>query len=159
MLFFLAVLGLYCWAGFFLFAASRGCSLVWCARRLIAVASLVELGLQCTRASAVAAPWLWSTGSIVAQGCSWPAACGIFLDWGLNEPCLLNWQVDSLPPSYQGSPQKYILERLSINIYIYISCKLIYLIADFNENMLCEDSFIQQAVIQYNVMFHTLKIK
>ena len=45
MLLFLAVLGLYCWAGFFVFAASRGCSLGVVCRRLIAVASLVELGL------------------------------------------------------------------------------------------------------------------
>ena len=31
------------------------------------------------------------------------AACGIFPDQELN-PCLLHWQVDSLPLSEQGSP-------------------------------------------------------
>ena len=30
-------------------------------------------------------------------------ACGIFLDQGSN-PCILHWQVDSLPLSHQGSP-------------------------------------------------------
>ena len=32
------------------------------------------------------------------------SACGIFPDQGLN-PCLLHWQVDSLPLSHQGSPR------------------------------------------------------
>ena len=35
-------------------------------------------------------------------GCS--VACGIFLDQGSN-PCLLHWQVDSLPLSHQGRPR------------------------------------------------------
>ena len=35
-------------------------------------------------------------------GCS--VACGIFLDQGSN-PCLLHWQVDSLPLSHQESPK------------------------------------------------------
>ena len=40
---------------------------------------------------------LWSIGSIVAlASCS--AACGFFLDQGLNL-CLLLWQVNSLPLS------------------------------------------------------------
>ena len=34
---------------------------------------------------------------------SCPSARGIFLDQGSN-PCLLPWQVDSLPLSHQGSP-------------------------------------------------------
>ena len=29
---------------------------------------------------------------------------GVFPNQGLN-PCLLHWQVDSLPPSHQGSPK------------------------------------------------------
>ena len=32
-----------------------------------------------------------------------PMACGIFLDQELN-PCLLHWQVDSLPLSHMGGP-------------------------------------------------------
>ena len=36
---------------------------------------------------------------------------GIFLTQGLN-PCLLHWQVDSLPLSYQGSPGKALLSVL-----------------------------------------------
>ena len=52
---------------------------------------------------------LRSTGSrragsaIVAQGPSRSAACGIFLDQGLN-PCPLHWQADSQPLHHQGSP-------------------------------------------------------
>ena len=40
---------------------------------------------------------------VVVQGLSCSAACGILLDQGSN-PCLLHWQVDSLPLSHQGSP-------------------------------------------------------
>ena len=48
---------------------------------------------------------LWSIGSaVVAHRLSRPMACGIFLDQGSN-PCLLHWQVDSLPLSHQGSPE------------------------------------------------------
>ena len=35
-----------------------------------------------------------------------PPTCGIFSDQILN-PCLLHWQVDSLPVSHQGSPTKW----------------------------------------------------
>ena len=37
-------------------------------------------------------------------------ACGIFLDQELN-PCLLNWQADSLPRSHQESPIRMFLEK------------------------------------------------
>ena len=47
---------------------------------------------------------LWSRGSIVvAHRLSCSVACGIFLDQRWNS-CLLHWQVDSLPLSYQGGP-------------------------------------------------------
>ena len=36
-------------------------------------------------------------------GLSCPKARGIFPDQGSN-PCLLHWQVDSVPLSHQGSP-------------------------------------------------------
>ena len=36
----------------------------------------------------------------MVHGHSCPEACGIFLAQGLN-PCLLNWQADSLPLSHQ----------------------------------------------------------
>ena len=49
--------------------------------------------------------WILDTGSVVvARGLSCSAACGIFPDQGLN-PCLLHWQVDSLPLSPQRSPE------------------------------------------------------
>ena len=53
--------------------------------------------------SAVTAPGLQGTGSVVAQEFSRCMACGIFLAQGSN-PCLLNWQVDSSPLSHQESP-------------------------------------------------------
>ena len=55
--------------------------------------------------SVVAAPGLWSTGSVVVvlRMLSCSSACGIFLDQGSN-PFLLYWHADSLPLSYQGSP-------------------------------------------------------
>ena len=37
-------------------------------------------------------------------------ACGIFQDQGSN-PCLLQWQVDSLPLSHQGSPTTVFLGK------------------------------------------------
>ena len=68
-------------------------------------------GFLCCRAQAlgavgsvVAAPGFWSTGSVVvAPRLSCPTVCGVFLDQGSN-PCLLRWQVVSLPLSHQGSP-------------------------------------------------------
>ena len=72
---------------------SRGYSWVVVLRLLAAAASLVvERGLQGSRASVV-----------VAQGLGCSSACGIFPDQGWN-PCLLHWQMDSLPLSHQGSP-------------------------------------------------------
>ena len=50
-------------------------------------------------------PGLWSTGAaVVAHGLSCPAACGLFLDQGLN-PNLLHWQAvfTTEPP---GKPKK-----------------------------------------------------
>ena len=53
--------------------------------------------------SVVAVPELQSTGSVVVvHGLSCSAACGIFLDEGSN-PCLLHWQVHSVPLSHRGS--------------------------------------------------------
>ena len=66
--------------------------------------SLVAVcGLLTAVTSFVATPGLESTDSIVvAQRVSCSMACGIFPYQGSN-PCLLYWQVDSLPPSHQGS--------------------------------------------------------
>ena len=47
-------------------------------------------------------------------------ACGIFLDQGLN-PCLLNWQADSLPLSYQGSPGISSF-KISSLMYVLFGC-------------------------------------
>ena len=63
-------------------------------------------GLQQLRhvASVVAAPRLYSTGSVVvAHKLSCSVAYGIFPDQGWN-PCLLHWQIYSLLVSHRGSP-------------------------------------------------------
>ena len=69
--------------------------------------SLLRHGPYGMQASAVAAPGLLSTGSIVVMhGLSCSKACGIFLDQGSNL-YLLHWQADSLPLSHQGNPKIY----------------------------------------------------
>ena len=113
---FLAAQGLCCCMGFSLVAESGGHSLgavlLSSFRLLTAVAlSLRSAGSRHVRASVVAACELSTGGS---QGLeprlSSSAACGIFLDQGSN-PCLLHWQVDSLPLSHQGSPCTDFIER------------------------------------------------
>ena len=47
---------------------------------------------------------------IVTRGLSCSEACGIFPDQGSN-PCLLHWQMDSLPLSSQGSPVLHFWNR------------------------------------------------
>ena len=86
-------------------AGSAGVSLVVVQWLLIVVASLL------------AAPRLWSTGSVVVMhGLSCPVACGIFLGQESNS-CLLHWQADFfLPLSHQESPQITILGGLQITI-------------------------------------------
>ena len=88
--------------GFSLAAESRGCSLHAMYTLLVAVASLV------------AAPRLYSTGSVVvACGISCSAAGGILPDQGSNL-WLLHWQVDSLPLSPQESPRMFVLYSVSL---------------------------------------------
>ena len=114
----MAVLGLCFAAGFSLLATSGGYSVLGVSGLLAAVASLVvEPGLRACGfqqlwhvGSVVAAPRLLSIDSIiVAHGLSSCSASGIFLDQG-SSPCLLHWQVDSLPPSHRGS------------LHIFVSC-------------------------------------
>ena len=93
-----------CWCfvaalGFSLVAASRGYSLVPVHGLLIVMASLiVEHGSSA-----------WASVG-VAHGLSCFAACGIFLEQGLN-PCLLHWPVDSLLLSHQGSPNRAFVKQ------------------------------------------------
>ena len=109
------MLGLHrCW-GFSLVAARMGCCLVVVRGRLISVACCAAqvLGIQ---ASAV-----WHVGSVVvAHGLSFSEAHGTFLEQGSN-PCLLQWQVDSIPLSHQGSPQMFILTKL---FFTWCFCKI-----------------------------------
>ena len=69
-------------------------------------------GFSCRRAQA---PGHMGFSSWV-HGLSCPAVCGIFLArWN---PCLLHWQVDSLPLSPQGSPGIWFLP----NKFVLQSC-------------------------------------
>ena len=60
-------------------------------------------------------------------------ACGIFLDQGLS-PCLLHWQMDSLPLSHQGSPLNSVFEEhkflilLRSNLYIFPSVYCVFVV-------------------------------
>ena len=47
----------------------------------------------------------------LAHALSYSVACGIFPDHGSN-PCLLHWQVDSLPLGHQASSEKSFLNGL-----------------------------------------------
>ena len=66
--------------------------------------------------------WLLLLGSIDSTvgcsgvGLSCSTACEIFLDQRLNL-CLLHWQADSLPPSYQEA-QVVFLERLLFLVWV-----------------------------------------
>ena len=74
------------------------------------------------QASAVAAPELQSTNSIVvAYGLSCSTACGIFLDQGSNW-YLSHWQADSLPLSHQGSRCILFFDVIVFNMlnYMYV---------------------------------------
>ena len=124
---FLTVLNLHCRAGFSLAALSRSCSLgaVW--GLLIVVASLIEEhGSRCLGFSSWGS---WVTDSVVKCELSCSTPCAIFPDQGLN-PCLLLWQVNSLPLSHQRSTHISFLKQsrdchnqgLGRNIYILFNC-------------------------------------
>ena len=54
-----------------------------------------------------------SCGDFSYCGLSCPMVCGFFLDQGPN-PCLLHWQVHSLPLDHQGSPcQLFLIYKVS----------------------------------------------
>ena len=70
--------------------------------------------MQC---AGFALQWLFCCGAqllgrgasvVVANGLSCSGVRGILPEQGLN-PCLLHWQVDSLPLSHQGSPLMLLL--------------------------------------------------
>ena len=104
-------------------------------RCLVVIASLTaEQRLYGVWASVAAAPGIQSTGSVVvAHRLSYSKSCGIFWDQGLN-PCLLHYQVDSLPLSYQRSPRAvsfklffnmYGLKYSSMNVQEFNKCYLL----------------------------------
>ena len=62
--------------------------------------------------------WLNSCGAVTKQqqnGLSCSVACGIFLDQSSN-PCLLPWQVDSLPLRHWANPHFFFFFRLVFKV-------------------------------------------
>ena len=110
---FLAVLGLCCCLNFPPLAMSGGYSLfVACGLFIWLLCLLKSRSSRVCEALVSAAcgfsrfhSWgvLEHNSIVVAHGLSCPTASGIFPNQGLS-PCLLHWQVDSLPLSCQGSP-------------------------------------------------------
>ena len=114
---FLAALGLCCCTRTFSSCGEQGLPFVAVGRLLIVMASLVaEHRLQASRlqqlwhmGSVVVAHGLQSSGSVVvAHGLSCSAACGIFLDQGLN-PCPLLLAGRFLTPAPPGKSPKHLL--------------------------------------------------
>ena len=100
----MAVLGLRCYASFFLAVASRGCSPVGMCGLLIVEASLDgERGLE-------------GTGLVVVmpRGLVAPWRVGFFLDQGWNL-CLLHWQADSSPLGHQVNPIRAVLNHIKMH--------------------------------------------
>ena len=96
------MLGLFCFAGFFLVVASRGYSLVTVHRLLIVVVSLVaEHALGHTASIVVAHGLSGRDTRALEYGLNCSKACGIFPNRGSN-PHLLHCPVDSLPLSHRG---------------------------------------------------------
>ena len=101
--------GLHCPGGFSPVSMGRGCPLAAVCRppaqRLQQRAGSGAHGPQRfgLPGSGAQAQDLWSTGLVcpLARGVI-PSVHGIFPDPG-SSPCLLHWQVDSLPLSHQGS--------------------------------------------------------
>ena len=119
------MLGLCCFVRSFTSCSKLELLLLEVLGLLIVVASLLvehrlwgSQSLWC-RDSVVVVPQLQSTGSVViAHGVSCSVASGIFPD---RDPCLLHWQVDSLPLSHQGNPtwDIYFLTRANISLKIF----------------------------------------
>ena len=100
----LAVLSLHCWYGLFSSSCKQGL--------LSSCGAWANCGDFCWSGAQALKHMSFSSGSAWAlehrlNSCGAQAycsmACGIFPDQGLN-PCLLHWQVDSLPLSLQESP-------------------------------------------------------
>ena len=91
-MYFLAGLGLCCFAQTFSSCSKQGPPSSCCAEAPHCS------GFSCCRAQTLGT---WAS-VFVAHRLSRSSACGIFPDQGSN-PCLLHWQADSHPVSHQGS--------------------------------------------------------
>ena len=99
--------------------------------KYLSIYILTAFSLHCTaQASLVAAHGLQSMSAsvVVMQGLSCPAACGIFLDKGLNS-CPLHQWVDSLPLDHWTSlPFREVLHLCLLNLIITIEQFCFFLI-------------------------------
>ena len=114
---FLAMLGLHCCMRFSVVATSGGYSLVAVHKRLTCGLSSCRAWVPGHEGLSSCGTWaqylqfpdsraqaqqLWHTDLVASL------ACGLFLNQKSN-PCLLHWQVDSLPLSHQGRPPVHFL--------------------------------------------------
>ena len=83
---------------------SRGYSSLWCTHIVVLRASVVAAPGRWSTGSVVVVPGLWSIDSVVlVHGLTYSTACGIIPNQGSN-PCPLHWQADSYPLYHQGHP-------------------------------------------------------
>ena len=149
---FLAALGLCCCVRAFSSCSEWELLFVAVQGLLIAVASLVEHGLQ--------ARGLQSAGSVVvAHGLSCSATRGIIPDQGSN-PCPLHWQADSQPLCHQGSPKIFFKKFHSKPFHVvHVNVILITLQSHlvYERNVIL--SLITHLVIQRNFGFFRNQIQ
>ena len=106
---FLAVLGLCCCVGFALVSVWASC----CGGFSCGVWALGGTGFSSNDKglSSWGTQALHTGSMVVVHRLSCPTTCGNFLDQGSN-PCLLDWQVDSLPLSHLGSPKVALKKKM-----------------------------------------------
>lgn len=99
-----AVLGLPCCADSLPAGSGNSSLAAACALLLAAASPAVEHRALGGSGSVVAAPTLWSTGSVLGVlGLSCSVASGIFHGQRSN-PCVRHWEADSSPRSHQEKP-------------------------------------------------------
>ena len=127
----MAVLGLWCCAGFSLAVMSRDLSLVAVHRLLTVGAFLLQItgsGVHrfqgcSTHSFRVAGLSSFSSGAVAhrLRSCgTWARVLHSMRDlprWGIQPWCLLHWQADSLPRSQQGSQMLLVICCLPDNMH------------------------------------------
>ena len=125
-----------------LVAASRACSWLWCLGFSLQWLLLLQsMGSKFMGFGSCGSRILEGGLSSCGTWGSCSAACGIFLDQGLNL-CSLHWQADSYPLYNQGSPCNFfVMGSLSLLPHLFTSIWIhgyvLYLGLWFNTIVLC----------------------